>query len=238
MTSWKKGVLSLALILGLVILGSMAHAQQQAEPTTKDYEGTVKAALGKYIYIPETKGLDIIVAGNVEGGTEALVGKEVRVKTSVLPDKANLILAESIEIKEGTGYRTVYTRSGEPDFSDYFDQHVRDQYEALKVTNLNKPEEWAGKTKVKVFGQLVQSKVKEGTAEKQVTHIVITDKKGKEIARIVVDNINEYARFYIKKLRLFDKFWFYLNVKEQMDKKTVARTKEILKGDVVFCGLF
>lgn len=237
MTSWKKGALSLALILGLLILGSMVYAQQ-AQTTTKDYEGTVKAALGKYIYIPETKGLDIIVAGNVEGGTENLVGKEVRVKTSVLPDKSNLILAESLEIKEGGSYRLVYTRSGEPDFSDYFDQHVRDQYEALKITSLNKPEEWAGKTRVKVFGKLVRSKVKEGATEKEVTHIVIMDKKGKEIAKIVVDNINEYARFYMKKLRLFDSFWFYLNVKEQMDRKTVVRTKEILKGDVIYCGLF
>lgn len=228
MTSWKKGVISFVLILGLTILGS--YAQQPAQPTTKDYEGTVKAALGKYLYIPETKGLDIIVAGNVEGGVESLVGKEVRVKTSVLPDKSNLILAESIEIKEGGSYRPVYTRAGEPDFSDYFDQHSRDDYEALKITNLNKPEEWAGKSKIKVYGQLVQSK--------EATHIVIADKKGKEIARVVVDKMSDYAKFYMKKLRLFDKFWFYLNVKEQMDKKTIAKTKEILKGDVVYCGLF
>jgi len=227
MTSWKKGVISFVMILGLITLGSMALAQeQQAQLTTKDFEGTVKTALGKYLYLPETKGLDIIVAGNVEGGTEGLVGKEVRVKTSVLPDKSNLILAESIEIKEGGSYRQVYTRSGQPDFSDYFDQHLKDDYAALIITDLKKPEDWAGKTKIKVYGQLANSS------------IVITDKKGKEIAKIVVDNMTEYAKFYMKKLRLFDKFWFYLNVKEQMDKKTMAKTKEIMKGDVVFCGLF
>jgi hypothetical protein len=227
MTSWKKGVISFVLVLGLITLGSTVFAQQpQGQPTTKDFEGTVKAALGKYLYLPETKGLDIIVAGNVEGGVESLVGKEVRVKTSVLPDKSNLLLAESMEIKEGGAYRLIYTRSGEPDFSDYLDQHVRDEYAALNITDLKKPEDWAGKTKIKVYGQLVDSS------------IVITDKKGKEIAKIVVDKMTDYARFYMKKLRLFDKFWFYVNVKEQMDKKTMAKTKEIMKGDVVFCGLF
>ncbi|MBC7365086.1 MAG: hypothetical protein H5U07_11210 [Candidatus Aminicenantes bacterium] len=229
MTSWKKGVISFVLVLGLIILGSTVFAQQEqqkAQTTTKDFEGTVKVALAKYIYMPETKGLDIILAGDVEGGVESLVGKEVRVKASVLPDKPNLLLAESLEIKEGDSYRQVYNRSVEPDFSDYFDQHTRDDYLALDISDLKKPESWKGETKVKVYGKLEDS------------HVVILDKNGKEVAKVVVDNISDYAKFYMKKLRLFDKFWFYLNVKEQMDRRTIARKKEIMKADVVFCGLF
>lgn len=238
MTSWKKGAFSFVLIIGLIFIGAAAIFAQQTAETAKEFEGTVKVAVGKYIYIPETKGLDIIVAGNVEGGIENLVGKQVRVKATVLPDKANLVLAESIELKEGTTYRSIYTRSGEPVYDDYFDQHVRDDYVALAITGINKPEEWEGKAKVKVYGQLEKSKVKEGNVEKEVTHIVILDKKNKEIARIIVDNITDYARFYLSKLRLFDKFWFYLNVKDQVDRKVRVRTKELFHADVVFCGLY
>jgi hypothetical protein len=240
MSSWKKVVFSLVMALSLISLGSVAAYSQQtaAAPAIREVEGTVKVVVGKYIYIPEAQGLDIIVAGNVEGGLNNLVGKEVKVKATVLPDKSNLILADSIDLKEGTNYRNIYTRSGEPDLSTYFDQRTRDNYVALDITSINKPEEWEGKTKVKVYGKLEKVKVKEGTSEKEVTDIVILDKKGKEIARVIADNITDYAEFYMKKLRLFDKFWFYLNVKEQVDKKVRAKTKELFHADVVFCGLF
>lgn len=238
MTSWKKGAFSLVLTIGLIFLGSMAAFSQQTAAPTKEFEGTVKVAVGKYIYLPQAQGLDIIVAGNVEGGLENLVGKDIKVKATILPDKANLVIADSIELKEGTAYRNIYTRSGEPTFEDYFDQHLRDEYVALAITNINKPEEWEGKAKVKVYGKLQKSKVKESGAEKEITHLVILDKKGKEIARIIVDNITDYARFYLSKLRLFDKFWFYLNVKDQVDKKVRVKTKELFHADVVFCGLY
>ncbi|HOP60926.1 MAG TPA: hypothetical protein PKZ60_05885 [Candidatus Saccharicenans sp.] len=240
MTSWKKVALCIILNIGLITLGSFTAFSQQASTSAQEkiFEGTVKTAVGKYIYLPEAKGLDIIIAGNIEGGVENLVGKQVKVSVSLLPDKANLAIANSIELKDGNNYRNIYTRSGEPDYSDYFPPSFRDQYVALNITNINKPDEWQGKTNVKVYGLLQTSEAKQGTATVPVTHIVIQDKKGKEIARIIVNNITDYARFYISKLRLFDHFWFYLNVKDQVDRKVTARTKEIFSADVVFCGLY
>jgi hypothetical protein len=238
MTSWEKGVLSLVLAIGLIFLGSVAALSQQAAAPAKEYEGLVKVAVGKYIYLPQAQGLDIVVAGNLEGGVESLVGKGIKVKGITPAAKANLVVADSIDLKEGTAYRNIFTRSAEPVLNDYFDPNVRDGYVALAITNINKPEEWEGKAKVKIYGMLQKSKVKEGTAEKEVTHIVITDKKGKEIARIIVDGITDYGKFYLSKLRLFDKFWFYLNVKDEVDKKVRAKTKELFHADVMFCGLY
>lgn len=242
MTSWKKVALCIILNIGLITLGSLIAFSQQASTSAQEqekvFEGTVKTAVGKYIYMPEAKGLDIIIAGNVEGGVENLIGKQVKISVSLLPDKANLAVANSIELKDGTSYRSIYTRSVEPDYSDYFPPSARDQYVALNITAINKPDEWQGKTNVRVYGQLQTSEVKQGTTTVPVTHIVIQDKKGKEIARIIVNSITDYARFYISKLRLFDHFWFYLNVKDQVDKKVTAKTKEIFSADVVFCGLY
>ena len=240
MTSWKKVALCIILNIGLITLGSFTAFSQQASTSAQEkaFEGTVKTAVGKYIYLPEAKGLDIIIAGNVEGGVENLIGKQVRISVSLLPDKANLAIANSIDLKDGSNYRNIYTRSGEPDYSDYFPPSSRDQYVALNITNINKPDEWQGKTNVKVYGLLQTSEAKQGTATVPVTHIVIQDKKGKEIARIIVNNITDYARFYLSKLRLFDRFWFYMNIKDQVDKKVTVKTKEIFSADVVFCGLY
>jgi hypothetical protein len=242
MTSRKKGVLSLVLTVCLIMLGSAAAfsqvAEAEAQLETREYEGTVKAAIGSYLYIPQAQGLDIYVAGNVEGGLDNLIGKEVRVKASLIPDKSNLILAEAIDIKEGTLYRNIYTRTAEPEFTDYFDARSREEYEVLNISNVNRPADWEGKTRVKVYGKLETSKVKQGSEEKEITHIIITDKKGKEIAKVIVDSFIDYSRFYLKKLRLFDNFWFYLNVKDQVDRRVRTRTREIFTADVVFCGLF
>lgn len=230
----KNGLSSLVLTFSLIMLASVAAFGQQ----TRDFEGVVKVAYGKYLYVPQAQGLDIYVAGSVQGGLENLVGKEVRVKASLIADKPNLILAESIEVKEGAAYTSIYTRSEEPDFADYLNPNDREEYEVLNITGLNKPGEWEGKTRVKVFGKLQTSRVKEGTLEKEVTHIILSDKKGKEIARIIVNRVSDYANFYLKKLRLFDSFWFYIDVTGQVDRRVRARTREIFSGDVVFCGLF
>ncbi|MBC7349987.1 MAG: hypothetical protein H5U05_08455 [Candidatus Aminicenantes bacterium] len=238
----KKGLLLSVLTISVVLLASMVafsqQTQPQPQPQVKEFEGVVKVAVGHYLYIPEAQGLDIYVAGEVTGGLDNLVGKEVRVKASVIEDKPNLILAESIEIKEGTMYNLVYTRSSEPDFEGYLNPRDREAYVALNITNINKPEEWEGKTKVKVYGKLQTSKVKTRKQEQEVTHIVLTDKKGKEIAKIIVNNISEYANFYLKKLRLFDRFWFYLDVTGQVDRRVRLKTRELFSGDVIFLGLY
>ncbi|MGQ9802100.1 MAG: hypothetical protein ACUVRL_10625 [Candidatus Saccharicenans sp.] len=234
----KKGLLLSVFTVSAVLLASVMAFSQQAQPQLKEFEGVVKVAVGHYLYIPQAQGLDIYVAGEVAGGLNNLVGKEVRVKATVIEDKPNLILAESIEIKEGTMYNSVYNRSSEPDFKGYLNPHDRDAYVALNITNINKPEEWEGKTKVKVYGKLLTSKVKEGSQEKEVTHIILSDKKGKEIARIIVNNISDYANFYLQKLRLFDRFWFYLDVTGQVDRRVRLKTRELFSGDLIFCGLY
>lgn len=234
----KKGFLLSVLTVGAVLIASVMAFSQQTQSQVKEFTGVVKVAVGHYLYIPQAQGLDIYVAGEVTGGLENLVGKEVRVKASPIEDKPNLILAESIEIKEGTVYNEIYTLSSEPDFKGYLNPRDREAYEALNITSINKPEEWEGKTKVKVYGKLKTSTVKDKGQENEVTHIILTDKKGKEIARVIVNNISDYANFYLKKLRLFDRFWFYLDVTGQVDKKVRVKTREIFSGELVFCGLF
>ncbi|MDY0231418.1 MAG: hypothetical protein RBR88_02930 [Candidatus Saccharicenans sp.] len=241
MTSRKNDVLTLVLTICLIVFGSVFAFSQEAETEAqleiKEYEGIVKVAVGRYLYIPEAQGLDIYVAGSVEGGLDSLVGKEVKVKASLIPDKPNLVLAESIEIKEGTIYRNVFTRTAEPEFTDYFSIRLREEYEALNISSVNRPSDWEGKTKVKVYGKVATAEV-EGSEEQKITHIIVTDDKGKEIAKVIVNNFTDYAKFYLKKLRLFDHFWFYLNVNEQVDRRVRTRTREIFSADVVFCGLY
>jgi len=238
MTSWKKSAVPLVLTIGFIFLGSVAVLSQETGAPVKELEGLVKVAVGKYVYLPDAKGLDVVVAGRVEGGVEKLVGKEIRVKGTVPADKPTLVVAESIELKEGITYSSIYSRSAEPDLRDYMDQHLRDGYVGLAITSINKPEEWEGKAKVKIYGKLQKSMVKERGTETGVTHIIVADKKGKEIARVIVDGMTDYARFYLSKLRLFDKFWFYLNVKDQVDRRVRAKTKELFHADVVLCGLY
>jgi len=71
-----------------------------------------------------------------------------------------------------------------------------------------------------------------------VTYIILSDDKGKEMAKIIVDSVTTYANYYLDKLKLFDKFWFSLNIKDSVDKKIRTRTKEIFHGDVIGAGLF
>ncbi len=241
MASRKNDVLTLVLTICLIVFGSVSAFSQvtstEAQLEIKEYEGTVKVAVGRYLYLPEAQGLDIYVVGSVENGIDSLIGKEVRVKASLIPDKPNLILAESIEIREGNIYRNVFTRTAEPEFTDYFSVRSREEYEALNISNVNRPSDWEGKTKVKVYGRIATENV-EGSEEPKITHIIVTDPKGKEIARVIVDNFTDYAKFYLKKLRLFDHFWFYMNVNDQVDRRVRTRTREIFSADVVFCGLY
>ncbi|MEW5902504.1 MAG: hypothetical protein AB1715_13645, partial [Acidobacteriota bacterium] len=59
-----------------------------------------------------------------------------------------------------------------------------------------------------------------------------------EIGKVLVDGVSDFANYYIKKLRLFDRFWFYLNIKESVDVKVRRRTRELFHADVVFAGLY
>ena len=147
-------------------------------------------------------------------------------------------MANSIELKEGGLYRNVFTRTAEPALDDYLDLQAREAFQPLKITSFNKSEEWEGKGKAKVFGRLEKKTVTEAGGQKEMNYIVVSDEKGKEIGRIIVDRFTDYALYYINKLRLFDKFWFYFDVKETVDRRVRTKTHELFHADVVFSGLF
>ena len=106
---------------------------------------------------------------------------------------------------------------------------VREAVPALAITGVAKAEEWEGKGNAKVYGKLLKG---------DVNYIVLSDDKGKDMAKIIVDSVSTYSNYYIQKLRLFDEFWFYLNVKDSVDAKTRTRSKEIFHADVVGVGLY
>jgi len=237
MTSGRKivGILGLCLCVVLTLAG-IAFSQEKAEETapakaTNEFEGTVKIGLGKYFYLPTAQGYDIAVQGQIEGGDASkLTGKDVRVKGELLLDKPSVFRADSIEIKEAGSYRSVFTRTEDLVLDDYLDSQTRDSFPALNITSALKTEEWEGKGKAKVYGTL--------QAGEGVNYILLVDAKGKEIGKIITGKYSDYAAYYLKKLRLFDRFWFYLNIKDTVDKKVRTKTRELFNADVVFCGLF
>ncbi len=222
-------VLMLILAAGGMIAAPQAQEASPAAPApANEFEGTVKFALGNYLYLPSAKGFDVVVQGTIEGkDASSLVGKEIRVKGAMLKEDPSVFVADTIELKEAGQYRNVFTRTAEVILEDHLSAKEREEYQALKITKIDKADEWEGKGKGKVYGQLVNGSV-----------IRIADEKGKEIGRILVDRRTTYADYYIQKLRLFDRFWFYLNIKDTVDLKIRRKTKELFHADLVFAGLF
>jgi len=246
MTSVKKTgivLLSLGLVFALAATTACekkadqkAAAAAEAQKPANEFEGTVKTGVGKYVYLDKAQGFDIVCEG-FDAAT--LVGKQVRVKGGLVPDKPSIFRADTIEVKDGVGaYRNVFTRTKDLAVTEYLGTGVRESYPVLAVTSANKPEDWEGKGKVKVLGKLQDTTVKEGGADKPITYILIEDEKGKEIGKIIVDQTSDYAKYYVKKLALYNKFWFYIEVKDSVDKKVRPRTKELFHADVQLAGLF
>ncbi len=244
MTSVKRPgiiLLSLAVCAVLVVTaactkGTTDTATVSQQKTLKEYQGTVQMALGRYLYLPTAQGFDIVLQ---DFDASSLVGKEIRIKGELLLEHPSLFQADSVEVKGETGaYTNVFTRSREFQMEDFIEVKEREAFEALNISGTNKPDEWQGKTRGKVYGKLLETTVKEGGQEKAITYIVIPDDRGREIGRIIVDNLTTYAKYYMKKLRLFDAFWFYLNIKDTVDARVRTRTKELFRADIVYTGLF
>lgn len=232
MTSGRK-ILPVVLSLVLVAFAAgLASAQEQAAEQAADkapvvHEGVVKAAVGVYMYIPQAQGLDFVLQGY---DAAQLVGKDVRVTGELLFDKPSIFRADSVEVKDASGaYSSVFTRSQELALADYIEPASRDSFAILNIANVTDGGQWEGKGKAKVRGRL---------QEGPPAVISVLGANGKEIGKILIDSMTDYARYYITKLRLFNEFWFYLNVKDSVDKKVRPRTKELFHGDVVFAGLF
>ncbi len=234
------GLTFLAFIL--IAAGTMAckgskekGAEEQAVNVQQghmDFEGTVKIGVGKYMFVPEVRGFDIVVQGGLESGTlDDLAGKEIKGSGEYTPERPSILVADSLEVKNESGeWTAAFTRTEDVVLDDFLSVADRDGFEVLKTLNYSKKEGWEGKEKVRVYGKL---EGEEGSAK-----IVVMDDKGKEAGRIDVDSLSDFARYYMKKLRLFSDFWFYLKVKETVEWKTRRRTRELFHADVVFAGLF
>jgi hypothetical protein len=231
------------LALGLVLMFSGLTACQQAEEAAVEeeavqeegklsFEGTAKLAVGKYLFIPEAQGFDIVIQGSLPGGDlSSLVGQEVKVEGELTPDLPTVLVADTLETKEATGeYQTLFTRTEEPVLDDYLSLAARDDFEALTELAYNQNDGWEGKEKVKVYGMLETLEDK--------TRIMVLDEEGRQVGFVLVDSMSEIADFYMKKLPLFNSFWFYLEMKESVPWRTRRNTRELFSADVVFAGLF
>jgi len=230
----KTGIVLLGLAVMVVLAGSVACQKKAAEGTAAEtsqavteFEGTVVTALGRYMYLSTAQGFDIVLPG-LDAAT--LVGKTIIVKGNLLVDHPPVFLADSVETKEASGaVSSVYTRNQEFQGEDFVEVKRREGVPALAISGIGKPEEWEGKGQGKVYGKLQKG---------DVTYIVLFDAKGKESAKIIVDSTSVFASYYLQKLRLFDQFWFYLTVKDSVDRRVRTRTKEIFHADVFGVGLY
>jgi hypothetical protein len=230
MRSKRTGILILSLAVLAGLFGSVACQKKAAEATAAEvgtgvteFEGTVRAGLGRYMYLSTASGFDLVLPG-FDAAT--LVGKTIKVKGNLLTDHPPVFLVDTAETGPG---QTVYTRSQEFQEEDFVEMKVREAVPALAITGPNKPEEWENKGQGKVYGKLQKG---------NVNAIVLSDDKGREIARIIVDSISTYSDYYIQKLRLFDQFWFYLNIKDSVERRERTKTKAIFHADVVGAGLY
>lgn len=197
-----------------------------------NFEGTVEVAVGKYVFIPEARGFDIVVQGNLETGSiDTLVDKQVRGEGEISPERPSTLIANTIEIKENDGsWRNIFTRTEDVVLDDFLDLNARGNYEALENLSYDKKDGWEGKEHIKVYGRL------EETNGGDV--ITVLNEDGEEIGKVLVDSFTDFGTYYLKKLRLFDRFWFYMNPKETVDWSERRRTREMFHADVVFAGLF
>ncbi len=232
MTSAKKLGIFL-LVLGMVVLvaGSTACGKKEAAAPAKQeapkvqnlYEGTVKMAVGKYLYLPSAQGMDMVAEGF---DASTVLGKEVRVHGEVLKDQASIFRVDTLEVKQGGSYSKVFTRSAEINISEVMDLKTREAYKAMFVTGVKNASDWEGKGKVKAYGKL------NGTV------LDLCTEGGDVIGKVLIDSMTDFAKYYVSKLHLFDHAWFYFTVKGSVDAATRNKTKELFHADVVYIGLY
>jgi len=245
-------LLGLGLLMVLLMVAGGISCKQATEEESaeqgvtviksgiNEFEGIVKVGLGKYFFIPGAQGIDMVVQGQIESGdASSLTDQEVRVTGEFSPERPSILVVDTIEVKESERqYRNVFTRTEEAVLDDHVDTKAREEFVALKDLDYRKNEGWEGKEKVKIYGKLEKTTTTEGEEEKDAYKIVILDGEERQPKKIIVDSISEYTRYYLKKLRLFDQFWFYLEMKETVDWRARRRTRELFHADVVFAGLY
>lgn len=239
-------VLFLSILASLLVMAGSPACKKSVEEEADsqegiiEFEGVAKVGVGKYLYIPEARGFDIVIQGQVESGDASiLVDKEVRGKGEFSPERPSILVANSIDVKEsGRNWRNVFTKTEDVTIDDYLETKTREEYEILKDLLFDQREGWEGKEKAKVYGSLFKETVTEGEEQKEVYKILVLNDKNQELGTILVDNLADSALFYTKKLRLFERFWFYLTIKDTVEWRIRSRTSELFHADVVFAGLF
>ena len=227
--TWFSLIILTVAAAGVLIAQEAAQEQTATAPAATEFEGTATLGLGEYFYLPAARGYDIYVQGAIQGQDASFLnGKEVRVKGAMFKEEPSIFVADSIEVKDAGGvYQTVFTRAGEVKLDNHLRTQERGTFPTLALTKAENSQDWEGKGKVKIKGQLVGNT------------IVVSDDKGKEIGKILVDSTTDFAKYYIQKLKLFNnKLFFYLNIKDTVDLKVRRRTRELFHADILFAGLF
>lgn len=241
--NWYRVLGAAFLICAVTMFGNVScqqaeeAVQQEEGPTLEEgkvvFEGTVKLALGKYMFVPEAQGFDIIVEGAIQGGDlTSLVGKEVKGEGEFPAETPWILFATSLDVKDDSGtYTNVYTGTlGSVQDLDLLTLQERDEYVTPEGMAYNKNDTWEGIDKIKVKGKLQQ--------EEETTLILVLDDEGKQIGRVVVDSVSDAAQYYLQKLHLFEEFAFYLAVKDTVPWNTRRRSRDMFHADLVFVGLF
>jgi hypothetical protein len=245
--------LSISLLALLFVIGAsisckkkageemaLGEEGQLAKEGIIPFEGVVNVGVGKYLFIPEASGFDIIVQGQIESGdVSTLVGQEIKGNGAFSPARPSILIANGIEVKEsGRSWRNIFTRTEEFVIDDYLDLEARDEFQVLKNLSYDKKEGWEGTERAKIYGKLETETVTEEEEEKENYWIVVLDSKDNEVGKIIVDNFTDFSQYYIKKLRFFDKLWFYITLKDTVEWRVRRRTGELFHADVLFNGLF
>jgi hypothetical protein len=237
--SW--GLFAALLVCAIVIAGEVACGTAEKDTSSMEaneegiieFEGTAKVAVGKYFFVPEAGGFDIVVQGSLETeDTDALEGKQVRGEGKVDEQNPSVLIAETLEIKDESGnWRNIFTRTEEVLLEDYMDLDQREEFSPIEGLAYNKKDSWEGNDKAKVYGEFSES-------EEGKKIIVYDPEENDEIGSIIVDNMSDFAAFYMNKLEIFEKYYFYVEIKETVDWSTRRRTREMFHADIIFAGLF
>ena len=233
------GLMLIAFLL--VAFGSVACQKTEQEEAGEEsgiqegimpFEGTVKAVVGKYVFLPEASGFDIVIQGNLDSGDIGnLIDKEIRGEGDISPDVPSILVVNTLEVKGDAGnWTTVFTRTEELLHEDILALSDRAEFVALADLSYDNKDVWEENVKAKVYGKLEKS----DDGDK----IVVFDDEGKEVGKVIIDSYTDFCQFYLKKLGVFDNFWLYINVKETVEWNQRRRTREMVHADVVCAGLF
>lgn len=241
-TSRFLGIAGLACLLA--VLGNFACTSAEEGAVSEEesglvvtegimeFEGTAKVSFGRFLYVPEAQGFDIVVQGPLTSGDlSTLLGKEIRGEGEFSPDIPSILVANAVEVKDETGeWINVFTKTEDVVLDDYMDLQAREVFPTIADLAYNKNEGWQDLENVKVQGQLEET---DG-----VYKIAVFNDKDQQVGNILVDSITDFAQYYVKKLGLFDRFWFYVTIKDTVPWNVRRTSRDLFHADVLFAGLF